>query len=259
MGVDSDMARKEYSDLCAELHGRTQKIHDESNRLTNLKLLIALTDSKLYGQVLKDFYHVFKAIEDGLEVYQCADEKYVLPLRNPRWYRSAQLAQDVEFFLGAEWQKAYPPSAAAVKYLDRVAYVMDKEPVLIFAHAQTQFMAALAGGQILKKIVSRTLGLKGPDGLAFFEFPGDNAVSVRSHIKGNVNAMEMEADMVDRMIKEKEIVFALNDGIAAEVTLSIWSFRRLAWLGLLGVVGCYGLTLLYKMASGYLKSEPSAI
>ena len=71
--------------------------------------------------------------------------------------------------------------------------------------------------------------------------------------------MDMEAEMVDRMIKEKEVVFALNDGIAAEVTLSIWSFRRLAWLGLLGVVGCYGLTLLYRMASGYLKSEPSAI
>ena len=102
--------------------------------------------------------------------------------------------------------------------------------------------------------MGRTLGLKETNGLAFFEFPDDNPVSVRTHMKGNVNAMDMDQETIDRMIKEKEIVFSLNNGIAAEVKLSIWSFRRLALLGFWSVVGCYGVVMLLKVISSYMSN-----
>ena len=236
-----------YPDLCTELHQRTLKAHDTSNKLVNLKLLVALTDAKLYGLVLKDFYYVFQAIEDSLEVYQCQDEEFILALRNPRWYRASQLAQDVTFFLGPDWRKQNPPSPAAVKYVDRINYVMEKEPVLIFAHAQTMFMAALAGGQILKKIVRKGLGLTGSDGLLFFEFPDDNVVSVKADIRSSVNGLKMEKKMIDRVVAEKELIFQLNNGIAANVELSLMSFRRIGMFLLICIVICLLLVVVVKM------------
>ena len=36
-----------------ELHRRTKDVHDTSDKLINLKLVIALTDMRIYGSVLK--------------------------------------------------------------------------------------------------------------------------------------------------------------------------------------------------------------
>ena len=36
-----------------ELHQRTKDVHDASDKLINVKLLIALTDINVYGSVLK--------------------------------------------------------------------------------------------------------------------------------------------------------------------------------------------------------------
>ena len=36
-----------------ELHQRTKDVHDASDKLINVKLLVALTDTSIYGSVLK--------------------------------------------------------------------------------------------------------------------------------------------------------------------------------------------------------------
>ena len=42
-----------------ELHQRTKDVHDQSDKLINLKLAIALTDTSVYGSVLKVLATIF--------------------------------------------------------------------------------------------------------------------------------------------------------------------------------------------------------
>lgn len=43
----------EKTPFSMELHQRTKDVHDDSDKLINVKLLVALTDTKIYGSVLK--------------------------------------------------------------------------------------------------------------------------------------------------------------------------------------------------------------
>ena len=43
--------------------------HEQSDRLVNLKLAVALTDLQIYVKVLTDFYFIFQTIEDQLSLY----------------------------------------------------------------------------------------------------------------------------------------------------------------------------------------------
>ena len=55
-------------------------------------------------------------------------------------------------------------------YLDRIDKISRESPHLLLAHAYTQHMAVLAGGQILRRSVRSTLQLAPDDpGTAVFE------------------------------------------------------------------------------------------
>ena len=62
------------------------------------------------------------------------------------------------------------PIQAVALYLDRLEKISRDSPHLLLAHAYTQHMAILAGGQILRRSVRSTMQL-GPDdpGTAIFE------------------------------------------------------------------------------------------
>merc|ERR1739838_1073213 len=228
-----------------ELHRRTKDVHDASDKLINLKLIVALTDSRIYGSVLKDFYFVYRAIEEALD--SCRDSEFIFPLRDPRMYRAAALEQDVAFFLGDDWADHEEPSPATKKYLSRIDYVKATNPVMLFAYAHSMFLASLAGGQILGAIIKRTLGLSGDDGLAFFDYGDIDTKALRSEFKERVNALEIDRPTKEEIIVEKKLVFKLNNEIASQVQLSLSGFSRLLKLFLLVVLVIAMLIFMMKL------------
>jgi len=230
-----------------ELHQRTKDVHDASDKLINVKLVIALTDTAVYGSVLKDFYFVYRAIEDALE--SCRDEERVFPLRDPRMYRSAALEQDVAYFLGDDWMSKEQPSPPAKKYLSRIEFVASTNPELLIAYAHSMFLASLAGGQIIGAIVKRTLGLSGDEGLAFFDYGDIDTKALRAGFKENVNSMDIDRKTKDLIIEEKKLVFKMNNEIASQVTISAKGFSRLIKLFLMAVLIIILFVIAIKMIS----------
>lgn len=227
-----------------ELHQRTKDVHDASDKLINVKLLVALTDTSIYGSVLKDFYFVYRAIEDALEY--CRDDEHIFQLRDPRMYRAAALEQDVAFFLGENWSDMEEPSPPTKKYLSRIEYVAGSNPVLLIAYAHSMFLASLAGGQILGAIVKRTLGLSGDEGLAFFDYGDINTKALRAEFKEKVNALDIDRETKDRIIEEKKLVFKMNNEIASQVKLSLEGFKRILKLLLIVVLIICALVFIAK-------------
>ena len=54
--------------------------------------------------------------------------------------------------------------------MNRINQISKEKPELLVAHAYTRYLGDLSGGQILKKIAQRGMGLQGSEGLAFYEF-----------------------------------------------------------------------------------------
>ena len=120
--------------FCDELREKTRREHDESDKLINIKLAIALTDFDTYGKVLADFYFVFQAIEDSLE--QQKQYPYIAPLAKylSQLTRVEKFEEDLRYFVGESWEQIVQPSNAAEKYCARIGFIAEQNPYLLVAY-----------------------------------------------------------------------------------------------------------------------------
>ena len=88
------------------------------------------------------------------------------------------------------------------------------------------YLALLAGGQLIKKIVKKTLGLSSEDGLAVFRFP-EGKHDIKKKFMDNINAMDLSREQKDMIIKEKIRIFQMNNAIASTVKTTFSSSQRL--------------------------------
>ena len=107
------------------------------------------------------------------------------------------------------------------------------------------YLALLAGGQIIKRIVRRTLGLTDNNGLAIFEFEGISRKEVKETFMYNINCMDLTRDQKDNIIKEKLLCFRMNNAIAESVQLRAKSFKRLLILFVMFVLGLFFVIFLF--------------
>ena len=123
--------KHDKDDFCTEMNEKTRQVHDKSDKLINLKLAIALTDLNTYGKVLCDFYHVFQAIENGLE--EAKSHPHVGPLIFKELARVERFEDDLAFYLGKDWRSNVEPSTAAQEYCDRIGQITTEDPSLLIA------------------------------------------------------------------------------------------------------------------------------
>ena len=90
------------------------------------------------------------------------------------------------------------------------------------------YLALLAGGQILKRIIKKTLGLSDERGLNLFEFEEINRKELRRQILSIVNGLDLSRHQKDAIIKEKIRVFEMNNALARNIKPSWQSYQRLA-------------------------------
>jgi len=208
-----------------ELRLKSKNIHDKSDKLVNLKLAIALTDLKLYGLVLKDFYHIFKTIEDQVAKHQ-TNEK-IAELWMPELSRKEAFEKDLEYYLGINWCQ-FEPSKVVNDYVSHIYTVTDDEPELLIAYIHTMYLAILSGGYIIKKLVIRTLGIDGSHGISSLEIPSNvSRLELKNHIKNCINKMELDRSLKDRIIQEKIWIFKQNNAIVSCVKPTLKSGARL--------------------------------
>ncbi|KAK9906804.1 hypothetical protein WJX75_008318 [Coccomyxa subellipsoidea] len=110
--------------------------------------------------------------------------------------RKAAFEADLQFFQGEAWRaQVGAPSAPVKAYLDHLSDISENDPVLLVAHAYTQQMALLAGGQRISKFISSTLPrVSGDEGVSVFAFT--ESVSLKSDYSEAVNVLGTHLDEV---------------------------------------------------------------
>ena len=155
--------------LVGALRERTRVLHHRAERTGVIRALLRGSASRqAYALLLRNLYPAYREMERGLERYW--DLPAVRAVARPALYRSRALIADLERLGGASWRRDLALLPAGRRYRDHIKAVAADDGRLLVAHAYVRYFGDLSGGQILKRLLSRTLGL-GPRELQFYSFP----------------------------------------------------------------------------------------
>jgi heme oxygenase len=211
------------SSLTADMSSRSRKSHSISDAMVNARLIVLYTDPNLYGRALSLFYHVFIALEGAIESCTTSlGEKRLELLR--RLYRSRQFQSDLEFYLGSSWKEQTEEVRASNlslrRYETHLHQLASDSPVQLLAHAYTQMMAILSGGQILKGMAKRNLKLPNSHlsspSTQSFEYPNEkSASSLKAEFRSLIDGLgaDLTTEGREAFLQEHLLAFRSNNEI----------------------------------------------
>jgi len=198
------------SDFSKQLKEGTKKSHTMAENTSFVaSFLRGVVDESKYRQLVANFYFIYHALETEIENNK--DNPFVGPMRLNGLSRHDALIKDCEYFYGDDWREKIYPTEQTQRYVNRIHEVAKENPELLIAHHYTRYMGDLSGGQILKGIAQKALGLK-EDGLAFYEFPeiSDKKGFKESYRRVLDTIIPATQKDVDGIIVEANYAFRLN-------------------------------------------------
>lgn len=153
---------------------------------------------------------IYGALEAGLARHRGDPRLAWIDLAALR--RAPAIARDLEHFT-APRPAAVP---AALAYADHLHALADTAPALLIAHAYTRYLGDLAGGQVLRKLAARSLGLSEGPGLEFYAFPGDLDELRRAFRTGLASAPVDERE-ASAIVDEARLAFERHGELFAEL------------------------------------------
>lgn len=106
--------------LTGQIRAATREIHNVSDNLVNLKLVVALTDKQLYGRALMLFYYIHVQLEASIRKHQDHDAFRGLYEILNEIARADGIAKDLRFYLGEDWSTKYQSTQAVQNYVKYV-------------------------------------------------------------------------------------------------------------------------------------------
>jgi heme oxygenase len=171
-------------------------------------------DRALFAAHLRALHPVYEELESALDANRADARLGAFHL--PELWRTAAIETDLAFFRGAAWRDD-PPVSAAGEYAAHLAEVRRSRPLRLVSHAYVRYLGDLSGGQMLKKMAARHLGLT-DRGLAFYEFPlVASAGAAKADFRRRLDALEIDDGERDDLLDEAKRAFVLNGAIFAEL------------------------------------------
>lgn len=154
-------------DLLLEMRKATRRQHHVANALVLAKLVVVLTDQKLYAKALASFLPVYSKLEQLMKEHaDVPGLQLVVSAAQSIPSRAAAMEEDLQHLLGKDWQSAVPASVPAKAYADHLQQLADNDPVRLLPYVFSMHIPILLG--FLAQRIQRTLQLPNKQGLAFF-------------------------------------------------------------------------------------------
>ena len=198
------------SNLATKLREGTKKSHTMAENVGFIKCFLRGTVEKnSYRKLAANLYFVYSAIEEEMDRHRnhpVLSQVYYAELN-----RKDSLAKDLEFYFGTDWQNQVAPSEAAQAYVARIHEIGDTAPELLVAHCYTRYLGDLSGGQILKNIAQKGMGLEDGHGTAFYEFDQINdEKAFKNTYRQAMDGLPIDDAMADRIVDEANDAFGMN-------------------------------------------------
>jgi heme oxygenase len=200
--------------LSSRLRLETREAHARAERSGIMRrLLRGELDRAAYAELLVALAAIYEALESELDRHQALPA--IAPFAFGALRRHAALSADIAAL--GDTDAPFPaPCVAARAYAAHLRRLGASAPALLVAHAYVRYLGDLAGGQILKRIVSNSLGLVGDTGTAFYDFtdlgdPGE----LRQQVRNGLDALPPSA--ADALVAEALNAFAMHEHLFTEL------------------------------------------
>jgi heme oxygenase len=208
----------------------TKQSHTMAENVGFIKCFLkGVVGKKSYSKYVGNFYFVYSALEECFTRHK--DHPTVGKLFYPELWRKPSLEKDLDFFMGSNWRASLQPSPACQEYVKRIKHVSETDPVLLVAHAYTRYIGDLSGGQILKNIAKRAMGLQDGMGTAFYDFEQIKHEGIfKKQYRAVLDSLPVDEVTAERIVAEANYAFELNMKIFRELEGSwVLSMAKLAW------------------------------
>lgn len=198
------------------LRERTRDLHIEAERSGIVADVLRRRASRHgYILLLRNILPVYQQLERGLT---CLSDRPALhEIARPELFRSRALEADLLVLFGPGWDLSLPILPSSRTYADQVASAAKGDGSRLIAHAYVRYLGDLNGGQILSRILARSLGLDA-HGLSFYDFP--DILDVGSFTAQYRAAFDRVGDAMhdwEEVLAEARLAFKLNIDLSLDV------------------------------------------
>ena len=176
-----------------------------------------------YTLYLRNLYLIYTGLEKPIE-RRSDGFKIVTPFLNKMVKRSEPLAQDLyNLFGNKDWQNL-PLLQSSLSYRKHIDHLRTHDPVSLLGHIYVRYLGDMNGGQVLQRLLSKTLDLPN-ETLNFYQYPAiHEIVSFRQAYRELFNAVALNAPqrrkVIETAIEAFEFNIDVSEDIKAFVTLN---------------------------------------
>lgn len=202
--------------LATALRIHTRAVHAAAERSGIVREILRGTASRQgYVLLLRNLVPVYQHMEGELERLRGSPGVGALAYRD--LYRSRALESDLEQLAGSDWRDSLSVLPAAERYAQRVLVAASGDGQQLIAHAYTRYLGDLSGGQVLRRLLHRSLGLDASL-LSFYEFPGIPDIAVfKAQYRRNLDRAGREIADPAGVLDEALVAFRLNMALSEAV------------------------------------------
>jgi heme oxygenase len=180
---------------------RTLHVHAERTGVV-ADMLKGRATRQGYALLLRNLLPAYRALEGALETHRLTPGIGALAL--PEVYRAPALEADLAGLYGPDWALALPLTPAAERYAEGVTAAAEGRGEGLAGHAYVRYLGDLSGGQILKRLLAKTLGLS-EQALSFYGFP--HLVDLAAYKQSYIEALDRLGSVIDR---ERAVLAAIE-------------------------------------------------
>jgi heme oxygenase len=202
--------------LLTRFQHRTRALHPEAEKTGIVRELLRGKASRSgYACLLRNLLPVYQRLEEGLESHRGTPG--LGSIAKPALYRSAAISSDLSQLCGDEWSTTLPVLASAERYVETVALAAQGGGSGLIAHSYVRYMGDLNGGQILKRLLARSLNLT-PAMLSFYDFPSiADLDAFKAEYRNCLEEAGLQVLDTEAVVEASAEAFRLNIALSKEI------------------------------------------
>lgn len=202
--------------VVASLYVATKTLHAEAERTGIIRDMLRGDISRDgYVLLMRNLWPAYAALEQGLDRHRATPT--LQPLAAFRLDRASAIAADLDALCGSDWADRLPLLPEGAAYADRIATTAESDGARLIAHAYTRYLGDLSGGQILRRLLARSLALR-DDELSFYDFKGfADPAALKADYRNALEAAGQLAADPAAIVAEGATAFSLNIALSCAV------------------------------------------
>jgi heme oxygenase len=209
--------------LLEALRERTRDLHTQAERS-------GIIADILHGRAPRDGYVLL--LRNLLPVYQTLEQQLTRwawspimgPFIRPELARAGSIENDLQVLSTGVPAGSVLPATA--KYVNAILQASEDNGRRLIAHAYARYLGDLSGGQIVKRLLARSLDLP-PAALSFYDFSAISDIATfKSEYRAAIDRAGDESDDFVAIVEEGALAFRLNIELSIALQIEAAQARR---------------------------------